>query len=160
MVCILIVLHPCTKNDEQKAAAIIERQEAIDQRLETYRKQFVNRVFYMDSYHCIILSAPDDKGKGVGTLMDGMLTFYDFRYNIDIENLDEDEINCEYTVDGRKFTLEVFDKHLYYSAQGQVESFNSEKNEELYKSFTERVAKINKGEKVYGNPTVSVTPVE
>lgn len=148
------------QNDEKEAAAIIERREAIEQHLESYRKKFLNNVFYMDPLHCIILSEPDEEGKGAGTLMDGYLTFYDFRYAIDIEDLNEDNIRCEYTVNGNRFTLELYDKRLYYRAQGQLETFDGEQNEEIYNSFMERVAKINKGEKVYGNPTVSITPVD
>lgn len=142
------------QSDELEAAAIIERKEAIEQHLESYRKQFVNKVFTVDAYHFIVLSAPDEEGNGVGTMVDGLLTYYDFRYSIDIENLEEDEISCEFTAYGSEFTLELYDKQLIYTRRDDIVTYYAEKSEELYESFLERMAKINKGEKVFGNPLV------
>lgn len=145
------------QNDESIAASIIERQEAIRQHLDSYRKKFVNYAFYADPYHCILLTEPDENGKGIGTLFDGILTYYDFRYSINIEDLEDKDILCNYIVDDKNFTLSLYEKTLYYSAQGNSESFDGELNEKFYKDFLERVAKIKKGEKVYGNPTVTIS---
>ncbi|MCR5180184.1 MAG: hypothetical protein K6C30_03065 [Bacteroidaceae bacterium] len=149
------------QTDESEAVAIVARREAIAQYLDPYRKKFDKHVYYMDAYHYIILTAPDDEGKGQGTLVDGILTFYDFHYAFNLDDFDDEDIQCSYDkYEDAHFTLSIYDKTLYMQSKGELNSFDGEIDEKTYQDFLERVAKINQGQEVYGNPTVFLTPVD
>jgi len=146
------------QSDEGPAAEMIARQEAIEEHLQEYRKSFDKRVYYSDPTHFIVLTVPDDKGKGQGMMGDGWLTYYDFHYAINLDDMDDEDIQCEMDkYDDAHFTLSLYDKTLYFQAKGDLERYDGEIDESLYKDFLERVAKINKGEDVYGNPSAFIT---
>jgi len=146
------------QTDEGLAAEIVARQEAIERHLETYRKAFGKYVFYYDPYHYIILTEPDDKGKGQGTFADGILTYYDFHYAINLDDFEDEDIQCDYDkYNDAHFTLSLWDKSLHMQSKGDITSFEGEVDKTTRNSFLERVKMINNGEEVYGNPSVFIT---
>ncbi len=148
-----------TEEDLAKAKAQA-REIAIENRMSYYSKAFKDVVFYEDENNCILLSSPDNKGKGQGIIVElgGLLpTFYDFHYSIDIDDLNEREISCNMDKYDASFTLELNGKSIYFRTKGDLKILRGEKDIEFYKGFMERVATINAGKEVYGNPQYRIT---
>ena len=143
------------EHDGPLAAEIVAKEAAKNAKLEPYYKMFKNRVFYANPQNSIILTVPDDKGKGQGVIVEInsiLPTFYDFHYSINLEDLDDDAIQCSMDKYNGTFTLELLDKTLYMQSKGETDSFDGEIDKDFYNNFMERVANINKGVEMYGNP--------
>lgn len=151
---VTMITPPATSSFEDSKAI------AASNRVNYYTKAFKNTVYYADASNCIILTTPNEKGKGQGIIgeLGGILpTFYDFHYTIDLENFDEDEIRCEMDKYNSTFTIELKGKSIYFRTKGELEILHGEKDEKGYQSFLERVDNINKGKEVYGNPKYRIT---
>ena len=132
------------QDDEEIAAAIISKQEALEQHLDEYRGQIKDIVFYYSKEggrEYIILSVPDKEGKGRGVwgnIIDGWSEFNSadwFDYAINTEDFEDDDIMCKLK-NGASFTIEIYDdKSLYVTARGNLFSFIGEKDSNSYKSF-------------------------
>ena len=147
------------EKDEEEAEAIKAKEEAIKKKVQMYTKWLKNNVFYTNPQNGLILLAPDAEGKGQGAIIeiDYFPTIYDFHYTINLENMDDDDVVCKMDKYDRSFTATLYEKKITVKSKGYVDIYLGETDEKLYKSVEERVAKINKGEEVYGNPKTRVT---
>jgi len=148
------------EQDGPIAAEIVAKEEAINAKLEPYYKMFKDRIFYADPQNSIVLTVPDDKGKGQGVIVEMtsiLPTLYDFHYSINIEDLEDKEIQCKMDKYSGTFTLELLEKTLYMQSKGETESYEGEIDTTVYNGFMERVANINKGVEMYGNPKYRIT---
>lgn len=146
------------EEDAVEAEALMAKLEAMGEKIEIFDEGFKNRVFYSDPKNGIIFSSPDADGKGQGVMFEINLlpTFYDFHYSINFDDQEDNEIMCKMDKYSGSFTVTLYDKTVYLHAKGDVNSYRGEIDEEAYKNFMERIANINNGKEVYGNPTTTI----
>lgn len=138
-------------NDEKVAEEAIAKQkiflaeqEARQNHLDEFRKQLENTIFYSSfegGRSFIIMNSPNTEGKGMGvwgTTIDGWGGALDegikFKYEINMEDFDDDKIICHNVANNSLFTIEIYDDILYVTARGESDRFIGERNVEEYKS--------------------------
>lgn len=134
--------------DAPQAESVIARRKAVAEHLNTYRKNIKDILFYYkpNKYwtHIIVMSPPDEEGKGEGIYAyfpdNDDLTFMgdrsDFTYAINLEDLEDNDINCRWKKSGSLFTIEIYDdKSLYVTNQGKLFSFMGQRDEEGYQGL-------------------------
>lgn len=133
------------KEDATEAEAIKVRREAVAQHLEKFRKQIEDIVYYEDmgegSRIYVFMTPPDPEGKGMGVLgsiIDGwsgiLNEAHKFRYAINTEDFEDDDILCHFVDNNANFTIEIYDKSLYITAHGNLEHLLGERDPEGYKA--------------------------
>lgn len=137
-------VYAMMNEDEPFAQEILAKRAVIEEHLEKYRKEIENNIFYQSfegGRHAIVLTPPDEEGKGMGayvTIIDGWGGILNdglkFRYEINTEDLDDDDIICHNVDNNSLFTIEVSDRTLYLTVRGNFEMFIGEKDVEEYKS--------------------------
>lgn len=130
--------------DVSEAQSIKARREALAQHLEDYRKKIENIVFYQDldgGRLFVFMTPPDQEGKGMGvfgSIIDGwngiLNDGFKFRYEINTEDFEDDDIICHNLDNDANFTIEIYDKTLYLTARGNLERFLGERDPESYKA--------------------------
>ncbi|MBR5052615.1 MAG: hypothetical protein IKW91_05270 [Bacteroidaceae bacterium] len=131
-------------DDAPVAQEILAKRAAIQGHLDEYRKKIENIIFYQSfegGRHAIVMTPPDEEGKGKGawvTIIDGWGGILDdgikFRYEINTEDFEDDDIICHNIDNNALFTIEIYDKTLYVTVRGDLESFIGEKDVEEYKA--------------------------
>lgn len=133
--------------DAPQAESVIERRKVIAEHLDTYRKNIKGILYYYRQSsswtHFLVMSPPDEEGKGKGIYgyypENDAFTFMgdrqDFTYAINLEDLEDDDINCRWEKSGNLFTIEVYDKSLYLTNQGELYSFMGQRDEEQYREI-------------------------
>ena len=128
-------------DDVSEAQAIKAHREAVAQHLEKYRKEIEDIVYYQNMMEggrlFVYMTPPDPEGKGMGvlgTIIDGwngiLNEAYKFRYEINTEDFEDDDIICHSVDNGSNFTIEIYDKSLYITARGNLEHFLGERDPE------------------------------
>ena len=135
--------------DEPEANVIIERRNAIRECLDEYSKNFTNYVFYnSDDNSPICLTSPDENGNGIGFLYTpfGYVCFY---YSINLDDLDDDTIQCVYYLKNNKEThftisLSSIDHCFYYKIKGKTSRWYGQLEKDFYASFLKRAEEIRR----------------
>ena len=139
-------------DDAPEAQAIKTHREAVAQHLEKYRKEIEDIVYYQDldeSRLFIYMTPPDLEGKGMGVMglivdgWGGILNQAEkFRYQINTEDFEDDDIICHWVDNGSNFTIEIYDKSLYFTSRGKLEHFLGERDPEGYKAGVKALDEI------------------
>lgn len=153
------------EKDEDEAEALKAKAAVVNKKMELYNKRLKNKVFYSNPRNGIVLLPPNAEGKGQGVLFENRVNpfrdiihvFFDFHYTIDLEDLDDDDLFCKMDKYSGTFTVTLYEKKIYLKAKGDIDIYLSEPNEEFYKLVEDRVAKINNGEEVMGNPHTTIS---
>lgn len=141
-------------DDISEARAIKAHREALAKHLEEYRKEIEDIIYYQNldgGRHFVFMTPPDQEGKGMGllgTIVDGWGGFlneaYKFRYEINTEDFEDDDIICHNIENNTNFTIEIYDKSLYITARGNLENFIGERDPEGYKAAVKALKESKK----------------
>ena len=142
-------VYAMLNTDESIAQEIIEKQKALSQHLEKYRKLVENNIFYRSDdgvRRVLVMSVPDESGKGIGIYTSVIEDWgivgnkIKFEYEINTEDFDDDDIICRGDNESY-FTVEISDRTLWITAQGEIKMYNGERDNKNYKEWLELAKK-------------------